>query len=110
MQNETQNQNIDTKEVKVEEAPVHTETPQNQNIGVNTDQYRGPDVEEPADIEPKVTMSSDDLVGAKAKVTMSEEDMFGAERAQGPGGANAASWGGDNSSGACGTSPSDGSF
>jgi hypothetical protein len=85
MQNETQNQNIDTKEVKVEEAPVQTETPQDQNIGVNTDQYRGPDVEEPANIDPKVTMSSDDLVGSDPKVTMNPEDIFGPETAQEPG-------------------------
>ena len=55
MQNETQNQNIDSQEVKVEEAPVQTEAPQEQNIGVKTDQYRGPEAEEPADISSKLT-------------------------------------------------------
>src|SRR5215218_1094684 len=86
MQNETQNQNIDTQEVKVEEAAVQTEAPQEQNIGVNTDQYRGPDVEEPADItDPKVTMSSDDLVGSDPKVTMHPEDISGPGAAEGPG-------------------------
>src|ERR687894_2405541 len=75
MQNETQNQNMDTQEVKVEEAPVQTEMPQEQNIGVNTDQYRGPEAEEPADIDPKVTMSSEDLVGSDPKVTMNPEDL-----------------------------------
>src|SRR5829696_8844687 len=62
MQNETQNQNIDSQEVKVEEAPVQTEMPQEQNIGVNTDQYRDPEAEEPAHItDPKVTMNPEDL-------------------------------------------------
>src|SRR5918998_446489 len=46
MQNETQNQNIDGQEVKVEEAAVQTETPQEQNIGVSTDPYRGPEAED----------------------------------------------------------------
>src|SRR5215211_2702509 len=87
MQNETQNQNIDSsQEVKVEEAPVQTEAPQEQNIGVITDPYRGPDVEEPADItDPKVTMSSEDLVGSDPKVTMHPEDISGPQTAQEPG-------------------------
>src|SRR5215217_6597809 len=64
MQNETQNQNIDSQEAKVEEAPVQTEAPQEQNIGVKTDQYRGSEAEEPADItDPKVTMHPEDLSG-----------------------------------------------
>jgi hypothetical protein len=85
MQNETQNQNIDAQEVKVEEAAVQTEAPQEQNIGVITDQYRGPDVEEPADIiDPKVTTSMDDLVGSDPKVTMNPEDILGPETAQEP--------------------------
>src|ERR671916_11596 len=86
MQNETQNQNIDSsQEVKVEEAPVQqTEMPQNQ--GVNTDPYRGPDVEEPAHItDQKVTMSSEDLVGSDPKVTMNPEDLFGPETTEEPG-------------------------
>src|SRR5215212_11835305 len=86
MQNETQNQNIDSsQEVKVEEAAVQTEAPQEQNIGVNTDPYRGPEAEEPADItDPKVTMSSDDLVGSDPKVTMNPEDLSGPQTAQEP--------------------------
>src|ERR687894_2609469 len=86
MQNETQNQNIDSKEVKVEEAAVQTEMPQEQNIGVNTDPYRGPEAEESADIsDPKVTMSSEDLVGSDPKVTMNPEDISGPQTAQEPG-------------------------
>src|SRR5829696_1928516 len=83
--NETQNQNIDIQEAKVEEAPVQTETPQDQDIGVITDPYRGPEAEEPADIDPKVTMSSDDLVGSDPKVTMNPEDLSGPGTAEGPG-------------------------
>src|SRR5918998_3599651 len=86
MQNETQNQNIDSsQEVKVEEAPVQqTEMPQNQ--GVNTDPYRGPEAEESADIvDQKVTMSSEDLVGSDPKVTMNPEDLFGPETTEEPG-------------------------
>src|SRR5215213_4824035 len=84
MQNETQNQNIDIQEVK-EEAPMQTETPQDQNIGLVTDPYRGPEAEEPVDIDPKVTMSSNDLVGSDPKVTMNPEDILGSEAAQEPG-------------------------
>src|SRR5829696_6095574 len=69
MHNETQNQNIDTQEVKVEDASVQTGTPQNQSV--NTDQYRGPDVEEPADIDPKVTMNPEDLTDP---VSLTETD------------------------------------
>src|SRR5829696_9905260 len=83
--NETQNQNIDIQEAKVEEAPVQTETPQDQDIGVITDPYRGPEAEEPADIDPKVTMSSDDLVGSDPKVTMNPEDLSGPQTDQEPG-------------------------
>ncbi len=85
MQNETQNQNIDSSlEVKVEEAPVQqTEMPQNQ--GVNTDPYRGPEAEESADIvDQKVTMSSEDLVGSDPKVTMNPEDISGPQTDQEP--------------------------
>src|SRR5829696_1516720 len=72
MQNETQNQNIDSQEVKVEEAPVQTEMPQEQNIGVNTDQYRDPEAEEPAHItDPKVTMNPEDLTDP---VSLTETD------------------------------------
>jgi len=86
MQNETQNQNIDSQEAKVEEAAVQTEAPQEPNIGANTDPYRGPEVEEPADItDPKVTMSLDDLVGSDPKVTMNPEDLFGPETTEEPG-------------------------
>jgi hypothetical protein len=65
MQNETQNQDTNT-QVTQEESPAQNETPQNQ------------------DIDPAVTMSSDDLVGWDPNVTMRPEDLLGPEPAQEP--------------------------
>src|SRR5215217_5870735 len=93
MQNETQNQNIGAQEAK-EEAPVQTET-QEQNIGAQEQSSRfeaaAPPAQEeglnPADAtDPKVTMSSEDLVGPDPKVTMNPQDLSGQETPQeGPG-------------------------
>jgi hypothetical protein len=65
MQNETQNQDTNT-QVTQEEFPAQNETPQNQ------------------DIDPAVTMSSDDLLGSDPNVTMYPEDLLGPEPAEEP--------------------------
>jgi hypothetical protein len=61
MQNETQNQDTNT-QVPQEEFPAQNETPQNNQ-----------------DIDPAVTMSSDDLVGSDPSVTMHPQDLLDLE-------------------------------
>src|SRR5215216_1767415 len=88
MQNESQNQNIDTQEVK-QEAPAQTEAPQNnQDIGPqeqSTFEAAEPAQEEglnPAgntDLPP-----ADDLFDPDPKVTMNPQDLSGPETAQEP--------------------------